>query len=355
MHRRAKADALHDAAHAQPTARGRRSGSELAARSCTSLRLGRSAAGVSIERPLTAPLDAPEIARVHELALTESILRRDRRAARRCARRARAARDRAADGGAARRAALRLRGVHAGTRRSTARGSRSTRSPRADSCRACAREAGARRRAWRCARAAAPIVELAGGTRAANQGSGGGLNVRDLRLRRRPSSSRGARARRTRIRTTTRIRMTTRTRTIARAPSPSSRRCWRAISTSPSTIATWLRRAASPPQPHELARRRQDDAARAHAAPARRASCRSPSSRAIRRPQADAERIRAAGGRAVQINTGTGCHLDAAMVARALDELSTRTAASCSSRTSATSSARRCSISARARASSSRR
>jgi hydrogenase nickel incorporation protein HypB len=37
--------------------------------------------------------------------------------------------------------------------------------------------------------------------------------------------------------------------------------------------------------------------------------------------QADAERIRAAGGHAVQINTGTGCHLDAAMVARALDEL----------------------------------
>jgi hydrogenase nickel incorporation protein HypB len=35
----------------------------------------------------------------------------------------------------------------------------------------------------------------------------------------------------------------------------------------------------------------------------------------------DADRIRAAGARAVQINTGAGCHLDAAMVARALDEL----------------------------------
>jgi hydrogenase nickel incorporation protein HypB len=35
----------------------------------------------------------------------------------------------------------------------------------------------------------------------------------------------------------------------------------------------------------------------------------------------DADRIRAAGGRAVQINTGAGCHLDAAMVARALVEL----------------------------------
>ncbi|MBX3125219.1 MAG: hydrogenase nickel incorporation protein HypB [Polyangiaceae bacterium] len=35
----------------------------------------------------------------------------------------------------------------------------------------------------------------------------------------------------------------------------------------------------------------------------------------------DAERVRAAGAKAVQINTGTGCHLDAEMVAGALDEL----------------------------------
>ncbi len=35
----------------------------------------------------------------------------------------------------------------------------------------------------------------------------------------------------------------------------------------------------------------------------------------------DAERIRAAGARAVQVNTGSGCHLDAAMVRRALDDL----------------------------------
>jgi hydrogenase nickel incorporation protein HypB len=35
----------------------------------------------------------------------------------------------------------------------------------------------------------------------------------------------------------------------------------------------------------------------------------------------DAERIRAAGGRVVQINTGTGCHLDADMVGAALREL----------------------------------
>lgn len=35
----------------------------------------------------------------------------------------------------------------------------------------------------------------------------------------------------------------------------------------------------------------------------------------------DAERIRATGAPAVQINTGKGCHLDAEMVSRALDEL----------------------------------
>jgi hydrogenase nickel incorporation protein HypB len=35
----------------------------------------------------------------------------------------------------------------------------------------------------------------------------------------------------------------------------------------------------------------------------------------------DAERVRAAGAAAVQVNTGTGCHLDAGMVARGLEEL----------------------------------
>ncbi|HXH77585.1 hydrogenase nickel incorporation protein HypB [Nocardioides sp.] len=35
----------------------------------------------------------------------------------------------------------------------------------------------------------------------------------------------------------------------------------------------------------------------------------------------DAERIRAAGARAVQVNTGAGCHLDAMMVSRALEQL----------------------------------
>ena len=35
----------------------------------------------------------------------------------------------------------------------------------------------------------------------------------------------------------------------------------------------------------------------------------------------DAERIRATGCRVVQINTGTGCHLDASMVARGLEQL----------------------------------
>ncbi len=35
----------------------------------------------------------------------------------------------------------------------------------------------------------------------------------------------------------------------------------------------------------------------------------------------DAERIKAAGARAVQVNTGAGCHLDASMVSRALEQL----------------------------------
>ena len=35
----------------------------------------------------------------------------------------------------------------------------------------------------------------------------------------------------------------------------------------------------------------------------------------------DAARIRAAGAQAVQVNTGTGCHLDAAMISRAMGEL----------------------------------
>ncbi len=38
----------------------------------------------------------------------------------------------------------------------------------------------------------------------------------------------------------------------------------------------------------------------------------------------DAERIRAAGARAVQVNTGAGCHLDAEMIRRALDALEPR-------------------------------
>ncbi|HEX2199028.1 MAG TPA: hydrogenase nickel incorporation protein HypB [Burkholderiales bacterium] len=38
----------------------------------------------------------------------------------------------------------------------------------------------------------------------------------------------------------------------------------------------------------------------------------------------DAERVRAAGAAVVQVNTGTGCHLDAAMVGRGLAELAPR-------------------------------
>lgn len=39
----------------------------------------------------------------------------------------------------------------------------------------------------------------------------------------------------------------------------------------------------------------------------------------------DADRIRATGARAIQINTGKGCHLDAQMVGHAIDELRPRT------------------------------
>ncbi len=41
---------------------------------------------------------------------------------------------------------------------------------------------------------------------------------------------------------------------------------------------------------------------------------------------ADADRIRATGARAIQINTGKGCHLDAAMVGAAIDTLRPRPA-----------------------------
>ena len=41
----------------------------------------------------------------------------------------------------------------------------------------------------------------------------------------------------------------------------------------------------------------------------------------------DADRIRAAGAPAVQVNTGTGCHLDAGMIARGLGELKPRAGA----------------------------
>ena len=43
----------------------------------------------------------------------------------------------------------------------------------------------------------------------------------------------------------------------------------------------------------------------------------------------DAERIRSAGARSVQINTGKGCHLDAAMVARAIEHLNPPEGSAC--------------------------
>ena len=68
------------------------------------------------------------------------------------------------------------------------------------------------------------------------------------------------------------------------------------------------------------------------------------SSKAIRRRCIDAQRIQATGARVVQINTGAGCHLDAAMLERGLRELDPPAGlAGASSRTSATWSVRRCS------------
>ena len=123
----------------------------------------------------------------------------------------------------------------------------------------------------------------------------------------------------------TRTSTTTRTSKIARAPSPSNRRSSRAIEHLAEHNRASLRRRnvaafnlmSSPGAGKTTLLERTLRAAR-------RRRCRSPSSRATRRPQADADRIRAAGGRAVQINTGTGCHLDAAMVARARSTSSTR-------------------------------
>ena len=71
---------------------------------------------------------------------------------------------------------------------------------------------------------------------------------------------------------------------------------------------------------HQLAGRGQDDPARAND----RQTGRPPTVSVIEGDQEtllDAERIRAAGAAAVQVNTGAGCHLDAEMVRRALETL----------------------------------
>jgi hydrogenase nickel incorporation protein HypB len=59
----------------------------------------------------------------------------------------------------------------------------------------------------------------------------------------------------------------------------------------------------------------------------------------------DAARIRAHGVPAIQITTGTACHLDAGLVHRALHDLPLPVLICCSSKTSATWCARRASIS----------
>ncbi len=63
----------------------------------------------------------------------------------------------------------------------------------------------------------------------------------------------------------------------------------------------------------------------------------------------DAERIRATGCKAVQINTGTGCHLEADMLERGIKSLDPPSNSLCLSKTWAISSARRSSISVNAR------
>ena len=67
-------------------------------------------------------------------------------------------------------------------------------------------------------------------------------------------------------------------------------------------------------QPRELARRRQDHAARAHASAISRTSFKLFVVEGDQATANDGERIRAAGAPAVQVNTGTGCHLEADMV-----------------------------------------
>ena len=103
-------------------------------------------------------------------------------------------------------------------------------------------------------------------------------------------------------------------------PRPRGRPCSRRTTSWPTRNRAWLaERGDHRGEPDELAGRGQDHAAGAdHPEPQRDRS------RVIEGDQEtvfDAERIRAAGARAVQVNTGAGCHLDAGMVARALEEL----------------------------------
>ena len=100
-----------------------------------------------------------------------------------------------------------------------------------------------------------------------------------------------------------------------------SRRCWQRTTCSPSRTGSGWPNATSWPS--------TSPARRARARP----RCSSAPSASLdgQRPVAviegdqetllDAERIRATGRRAVQVNTGAGCHLDAGMVRRALDAL----------------------------------
>ncbi len=105
-----------------------------------------------------------------------------------------------------------------------------------------------------------------------------------------------------------------------RAPSSSSRTCSIRTTASPSAAAGGSRGGDPRAQPRQLARRGKTtllERTLADLGGELAISVIEGDQETAR----DAERIRRAGGRAVQINTGTGCHLDAAMVLRGLPKL----------------------------------
>ena len=118
----------------------------------------------------------------------------------------------------------------------------------------------------------------------------------------------------TTMRTATGI--STTTMRTAPARSTSSRRSWRRTTGFAERNRGWCAGRRHPrAEPRQLARLGQDDAAGAHDPRPRRPSCRFASSRATRRRPTTRSASAPTGCKVVQINTGAGCHLDAAMVA----------------------------------------